>query len=110
MRMKHTPVALLLFYFVHALLASFLIRTIDAFVPVVHIRHYYSLRSALKPVYAHRRNKDKDDEEKRYQDALAHNKIRTDVNNFLTQRAIQSFIFLLEQCRDPHTVRWMEVS
>lgn len=34
---------------------------------------------------------------------------RTDVRNFLTQRAFQSFIFLLIQCRDPHTVQWLEV-
>ena len=45
-----------------------------------------------------------------YEDALARNKARTDVRNFLTQRAIQSFIFLLDQCRDPHTIAWVEVS
>lgn len=68
--------------------------------------------TTTQPVFASRRGKDEEDEEeeKRYQEALAHNKIRTDVKNFLTQRAIQSFIFLLVQCRDPHTVRWMEVS
>ena len=35
---------------------------------------------------------------------------RTDVRNFLTQRSIQSFFFLLSQCRDPHTITWVEVS
>jgi predicted nucleic acid-binding protein len=45
-----------------------------------------------------------------YSDALARNTARTCVRNFLTQRAIQSFTFLLEDCRDPHTVRWLEVS
>lgn len=49
-------------------------------------------------------------ESSRYEDALARNKARTDVRNFLTQRAIQSFVYLLNQCRDPHTVNWMEVS
>lgn len=33
---------------------------------------------------------------------------RTDVRIFLTQRAIQSFVFLLKSCGDPHTVRWLE--
>ena len=37
------------------------------------------------------------------------NSIRMDVRNFLTQRAIQSFLCLLDSCRDPHTVRWLEV-
>jgi type II secretory pathway component PulJ len=43
-----------------------------------------------------------------YEKALAHNKARTDVRNFLTQRSIQSFIFLLIETRNPHTVTWME--
>ena len=34
---------------------------------------------------------------------------RTDVRIFLTQRAVQSFVFLLKSCGDPHTVRWLEV-
>ena len=34
---------------------------------------------------------------------------RTDVRIFLTQRAVQSFIFLLKSCGDPHTVHWLEV-
>lgn len=38
------------------------------------------------------------------------NKARTDIRNFLTQRALQSFIFLLSHCRDTATVRWLEVS
>lgn len=37
-------------------------------------------------------------------------KSRTDIRNFLTQRSIQSFAFLLNQCREEHTVRWLEVS
>lgn len=45
-----------------------------------------------------------------HSDALAHNLRRTDPKIFLTQRAIQSFIYLLISTRDPHTVKWMEVS
>jgi len=37
-------------------------------------------------------------------------KARTDIRNFLTQRSIQSFVYLLNQCREEHTVRWLEVS
>lgn len=33
---------------------------------------------------------------------------RTCPKNFLTQRSIQSFVFLLKQIRDPHTVSWIE--
>jgi hypothetical protein len=33
---------------------------------------------------------------------------RTDVRNFLTQRAIQSFLYLLETVRDPHSGIWIE--
>lgn len=33
---------------------------------------------------------------------------RTDVRNLLTQRAIQSFVFLLEECRDPHSGKWIQ--
>ena len=36
------------------------------------------------------------------------NSHRTDINSFLQQRSIQSFMFLLDQCRDPHTVMWLE--
>ena len=34
---------------------------------------------------------------------------RTCVRNFLTQRAVQSFLFLLLNCRDPHTAKWLQV-
>jgi len=36
------------------------------------------------------------------------NKARTDVRNFLTQRSIQSFVYLVKQCREEHTSRWLE--
>jgi hypothetical protein len=52
----------------------------------------------------------RDDDDDLYRDALALNKARTDIRNFLTQRAIQSFVGLLIHCRDEATVRWLEVS
>ena len=33
---------------------------------------------------------------------------RIDVRNLLTQRSVQSFMFLCEECRDPHSGRWIE--
>lgn len=39
---------------------------------------------------------------------IARNNARTCVKTFLTQRAIQSFMFLLEECRDPHSGKWIE--
>jgi len=33
---------------------------------------------------------------------------RIDVRNLLTQRSIQSFMFLCEECRDPHSGKWIE--
>lgn len=61
---------------------------------------------ALQPLFAWA----DDSSSSEYSDAVARNTARTCVRNFLTQRAIQSFTFLLEDCRDPHTVRWLEVS
>ena len=43
-----------------------------------------------------------------HDDIVARNNVRTDVRNFLTQRAIQSFMFLAEECRDPHTGKWIQ--
>lgn len=40
--------------------------------------------------------------------AMERNIQRTCVRNFLTQRSIQSFMFLAEQVRDPHTADWIE--
>eukprot|EP00538_Stauroneis_constricta_P004783 CAMPEP_0119567234 /NCGR_PEP_ID=MMETSP1352-20130426/35344_1 /TAXON_ID=265584 /ORGANISM="Stauroneis constricta, Strain CCMP1120" /LENGTH=442 /DNA_ID=CAMNT_0007616467 /DNA_START=291 /DNA_END=1619 /DNA_ORIENTATION=- len=40
--------------------------------------------------------------------AQRHNDARTDVRSFVTQRAIQSFMYLLTTVRDPHSVKWME--
>ena len=42
-------------------------------------------------------------------DGMERNKARMDLRNFLTQRSIQSFVYLLNQCREEHTVRWLEV-
>lgn len=41
-------------------------------------------------------------------DGMERNKARMDLRNFLTQRSIQSFVYLLNQCREEHTVRWLE--
>jgi len=54
-------------------------------------------------------NNNNNNHHRNYEDALAHNQRRTDVRIFLTQRAIQSFMFLLVSTRDPHTVNWFEV-
>mmetsp|Transcript_17353 Transcript_17353/g.38390 ORF Transcript_17353/g.38390 Transcript_17353/m.38390 type:complete len:406 (+) Transcript_17353:230-1447(+) len=43
-----------------------------------------------------------------HDEIVARNTARTDVRNFLTQRAIQSFMFLAEECRDPHTGKWIQ--
>lgn len=49
---------------------------------------------------------DSDDESHRA--AMLNNILRTDLRNFLTQRSLQSFMHLCVQCRDPHTVKWLE--
>ncbi|KAL3905407.1 MAG: hypothetical protein SGILL_009690 [Bacillariaceae sp.] len=36
------------------------------------------------------------------------NKGRLDLRNFLTQRSIQSFTYLLKQCREEHTIQFLE--
>jgi hypothetical protein len=41
-------------------------------------------------------------------DFLTTDDSRTDVRNLLTQRSIQSFMFLLETCRDPHSAKWIQ--
>jgi len=33
---------------------------------------------------------------------------RTNLRRFLTQRSVQSFMFLCQECRDPHTIRWLD--
>lgn len=40
--------------------------------------------------------------------ARARNDARVDVRNLLTQRAIQSFMYLCESLRDPHSGKWIE--
>jgi hypothetical protein len=49
-----------------------------------------------------------DESDTEAQDAQARNEARTDVRNLLTQRAIQSFVFLVTECRDPHSGKWLE--
>lgn len=38
----------------------------------------------------------------------SHDDPRTDIRNLLTQRSIQSFMRLLEECRDPHSAKWIQ--
>lgn len=73
----------------------------NAFVPLASfgIRRHCSPTSFLQLS-----PRDHDD----YENALARNKARTDVKNFLTQRALQSFLYLLIETRDPHTVTYFE--
>jgi len=40
--------------------------------------------------------------------ARARNDARIDVRNLLTQRAIQTFVYLCESVRDPHSGKWIE--
>lgn len=40
--------------------------------------------------------------------AMLQNTKRTCIQQFLTQRALQSFMFLLNDLRDPHTSDWIE--
>lgn len=55
-------------------------------------------------------NNDDDDDAQRRRNRSSgeRNDARLDVRNLLTQRAIQSFLFLLETVRDPHSIRWIE--
>jgi hypothetical protein len=80
-------------------------------VPGLHpVRNVLLDRSTEDPWSLHaksRRGRESDD---RRDDVYALNKARTDIRNFLTQRSLQSFLFLLSTCRDSATVRWIEVS
>lgn len=53
-------------------------------------------------------NDDNDDEKKNLNPIVSKNKARTDLRNFLTQRSIQSFVYLLNQVHDVHTRNWIE--
>ena len=39
---------------------------------------------------------------------MARNSARCCCKAFLTQRALQSFMFLMAECRDPHSGKWIE--
>jgi len=43
-----------------------------------------------------------------YDEVVAYNNARLCPKLLLTQRAIQSFVYLLEECRDPHSGKWIE--
>jgi len=52
--------------------------------------------------------RDRGDHPDWYEAAVRNNILRTDFRLFLTQRALQSFCFLCIECRDVHTVGWIE--
>jgi len=58
--------------------------------------------------YNNRGNDDENIDPKEAKEAMERNKKRTCIHHFLTQRSIQSFMFLAEQVRDPHTADWIE--
>ena len=41
-------------------------------------------------------------------DAKVKNLRKTNVRTFLQQRSVQTLMFLCDNCRDPHTVVWLE--
>jgi hypothetical protein len=43
-----------------------------------------------------------------YEEIVAYNNARLCPKLLLTQCAIQSFVYLLEECSDPHSVKWIE--
>jgi hypothetical protein len=43
-----------------------------------------------------------------FSDLYERNVDRTCLRRFLTQRSVQSFMFLCQECRDPHTIRWLD--
>ena len=55
-------------------------------------------------------NRDNNNKKKKLsRDAIiARNNARCCCKQFLTQRAIQSFMFLMAECRDPHSGKWIE--
>ena len=84
-----------------------LVNFANSFVLEIPLSKSYPLKfqeSSLWPLHGKFRGSDD------FRDVGELNKARTDIRNFLTQRAIQSFLFLLSHCRDTATVRWLEVS
>ena len=43
-----------------------------------------------------------------HSEIIAYNNARLCPKSFLTQSSIQSFIYLLEECRDPHSGKWIQ--
>ena len=77
-----------------------------AFVPGLTGRSLQRTTGIYSPLHVSWWDSEGDSES--YQRAMQNNVRRTDFRNFLTQRSLQSFIYLLNSCRDPHTVRWIE--
>lgn len=53
-------------------------------------------------------NDDKNSKRMSREAIIARNNARCCCKAFLTQRSIQSFMFLMAECRDPHSGKWIE--
>jgi hypothetical protein len=78
---------------------AFAVAFVDSFVP----RHTRTAIAAPIQAYDPYRHSSDD------ADPLARNKARTDIRNLLTQRSIQSFVYLLNEVQDFDTTTWIEV-
>lgn len=85
-----------------AILSASAVALVDSFVPTYSIRRSV-IAEPLQAYDPYSRNDEGGD-------PLARNKARTDIRNLLTQRSIQSFVYLLNEVRDIHTTAWIEVS
>jgi hypothetical protein len=81
------------------MLFAFAVAFVDGFVP----RHTRNVIAA--PIQAYNPYGHSGDEA----GPLARNKARTDIRNLLTQRSIQSFVYLLNEVHDFPTTTWIEV-
>ena len=66
--------------------------------------HSFSQRSLVMPTI----RKQSSLQSSKDNEAMSHLNARTCIKNFLTQRSVQSFLFLQEQCHDTHKVDWVE--
>lgn len=101
-------------FFIHPMMRGVLSR-FRSLPPVIHERSSHpSLLDKGKRLFSsynnnnNNSNNNADADDDSLSSSRARNDARIDVRNFLTQRAIQSFLFLCNSVRDPHSVRWME--
>ena len=71
-----------------------------------HVKTSSSSPSSLQMIQDNNDNNENENEDPEI--AMERNIQRTSIQQFLTQRSIQSFMFLCEQVRDPHTADWVE--